>query len=148
VVSASLLNLLKELEMSGPRHFCIYFGLTGLLRFLCLKMPRFLDIVARILSVALGLYLSVGGTMGFIKAKSLISLLAGIALGLPLVISSFLPSGQRTALIASSVAAGFFGSRYAQTGQLFPSGYGAVASVLVALLNCTILPSTTPVKQD
>ena len=111
-------------------------------------MPRFIDIVTRILSLGLGFYLSFGGTMGFVKYKSLISLIAGIALGLPLVISSFISNGQRIALIASSIAAGFFGSRYVQTEQLFPAGYGAVASVVVALLNCTILPSSSGIKQD
>ena len=112
-----------------------------------IQMPRFIDVVTRLLSFALGLYLSVGGTMGFVHAKSIASLVTGIVFGIPLVLTATLGCGQKAALIASAMAAGFFGSRYSQNHEMFPAGYGAIASVVVALLNCMLLPDTS-VKRD
>ena len=78
--------------------------------------------------------------MGYVKAKSLISLLAGLVLGLPIIVATLiLPQFQKVTLITSSVAAFFFIERFIQTGKLFPSGYGAIASILVAILNCAIV---------
>ena len=100
-------------------------------------MTRVFDILNRLFTFGLGMYLSVGGTMGFIRGKSLVSLMAGIVLAVPLILSSFRSAGQKSAMYASFLAAGFFAVRYYQTEKLFPGGYGLIASLFVSLLNCT-----------
>ena len=94
----------------------------------------------------MGLFLLVGGLMGYLKGKSTLSLALGLILGLPLSVASLRSDGDRVALVASFLATGFFGYRFYQTQNMFPAGYGAIAGIVTSLLNCVVYPRA--VKND
>ena len=78
--------------------------------------------------------------MGYVKAKSLISLLAGLVLGLPIITATLVfDQFQKVTVVASTIACIFFIERFIQTGKLFPSGYGALASLFVSILSCVVV---------
>jgi uncharacterized membrane protein (UPF0136 family) len=91
----------------------------------------------------LGIYaalLSVGGIMGFLKARSKPSLIAGEVSSLAAIVALVL-SIQRNAfgrplgLLLAIVLFVFFGYRYALRGRVFmPSGLLAVVSLVVVLV--------------
>lgn len=83
-----------------------------------------------------------GGWIGFIKAKSKPSLIAGHVSGLIIVIAIFLmktdgPASRFGGLLAFFTALAltlFFGKRFAKTRKMMPAGMMAIVSALVSLL--------------
>ena len=84
--------------------------------------------------------------MGYVKGKSLISLVFGLTLGGPLFLSHFF--SQKLSLLICFVSAGFFLVRYSETGALFPAGYGLLASTTVGVLQCLVLPRRNALKVE
>lgn len=105
--------------------------------------------------ITLGIYaflLAVGGVMGFVKARSRPSLIAGLVSALAAVIALVLSAtgnlwGRPLGLLLAVLLFVFFGYRYALRGRVFmPSGLMAVVSLLVVmiLMAWTILGSPAP----
>jgi uncharacterized membrane protein (UPF0136 family) len=100
--------------------------------------------------IALGIYavlLAVGGVMGFVKARSRPSLIAGLvsavaalaALGLALRGASF---GFPLGLLLSTVLFVFFGYRYANRNRKFmPAGLMTIVSLVVTVIMVLVLGS-------
>lgn len=85
------------------------------------------------------LLILVGGMMGFVKAHSSASLIAGTVAGLILIMTSTgiyysHPWGLTVALAATSLLTLFFSYRYFVAQAFFPSGFTALISVVVLLL--------------
>lgn len=105
--------------------------------------------------ITLGIYavlLAVGGVMGFVKARSRPSLIAGLVSALAAVVALALSAtgnlwGRPLGLLLAVVLFVFFGYRYALRGKVFmPSGLMAVVSLVVVLILMvwTILGSPPP----
>ena len=80
-----------------------------------------------------------GGLMGWMKARSVPSLMAGLAFGLGLVVSGlYLWHGARIGLIAALVLATMLlvlmGGRFAKTKKFMPSGLIAALSLVAAIV--------------
>jgi len=105
--------------------------------------------------VTLGIYaflLAVGGLMGFIKARSRPSLIAGTISAIAAVVALVLSVqgntwGRPLGLALSGFLFVFFGYRYALRGKIFmPSGLMAVVSLVVLMiLMAWIAMSSQPV---
>ncbi|MFO0888105.1 MAG: TMEM14 family protein [Isosphaeraceae bacterium] len=85
------------------------------------------------------LLLAVGGVIGYTKAGSRPSLIAGIASAIVVVIALFLTTtaprlGLGIGAVVALLLAGFFGSRFSKTGKFMPSGMMAVVSVLTLIV--------------
>jgi uncharacterized membrane protein (UPF0136 family) len=86
------------------------------------------------------LLLAVGGIMGFVKARSRPSLIAGIVSALAAVAALGLsvlgnPLGRPLGLLLAIVLFVFFGYRFALRGRVFmPSGLMAVVSLVVVMV--------------
>lgn len=100
--------------------------------------------------VALGIYaalLAAGGLIGFLKAGSRPSLIAGLASGLvavaALALSTRSPQGFWLGAALSAVMLVFFGRRFASGRKFMPGGMLTVASlaVLVVMILGIIRPS-------
>lgn len=97
------------------------------------------DVSVAILLIAYGTLVEVGGVMGFVKAKSRVSLIAGVASGGILTISGVLVWLG----VASAIYAGFamtiilcflFGRRFAKTRAVMPSGMMLIVSLAAAII--------------
>lgn len=93
--------------------------------------------------VTLGIYallLAVGGVMGFVKARSRPSLIAGLVSAAAAVAALALSAagnvwGRPLGLLLAVFMFVFFGYRYALRGKVFmPSGLMAVVSLVVVLI--------------
>jgi uncharacterized membrane protein (UPF0136 family) len=91
----------------------------------------------------LGIYavlLMLGGIMGFVKARSKPSLIAGVVSGLAAIVALGLSIqgiafGRPLGLLLAIVLFVFFGYRYSLRGRIFmPSGLMAVVSLVVILV--------------
>ena len=99
--------------------------------------------------LTLGIYaalLAVGGVMGFVKARSRPSLIAGLVSAVAALVALALsasgsPLGRPLGLLLAVVLFVFFGYRYAlKNRQFMPSGLMAVVSlVVVAILMMTMI---------
>jgi len=105
--------------------------------------------------VTLGIYavlLAVGGVVGFIKARSRPSLIAGLVSAVAAVIALLLSAtgnlwGRPLGLLLAIVLFLFFGYRYSLRAKVFmPNGLMAVVSlvVLLVLIMWTVLESPPP----
>jgi uncharacterized membrane protein (UPF0136 family) len=89
-------------------------------------------------AIIYGLLVFVGGLMGYRKARSVPSLIAGLAFGSALVVSGlYLWHGEQMGLTAALVLAAtllvLMGIRFAKTRKFMPAGLVAVLS-LVAMV--------------
>lgn len=94
-----------------------------------------------------GVLLLIGGVIGYAKAGSLVSLLAGsiaglIAIGCAIAIRRVKEWAVWCAIILSLVLSGFFGYRFVTSGQIFPAGVMTILSLFVLIslsvgLNCS-----------
>jgi uncharacterized membrane protein (UPF0136 family) len=95
-----------------------------------------------ILLVIYAAMLILGGWMGFVKAKSKPSLIAGATSGLIILLSILLmsqkgPAARAGCLLATLTALAlslFFGKRFAKSRKVMPGGLMAVVSLLVFTL--------------
>jgi len=97
---------------------------------------------ARMYFYLFGVLAVAGGTLGFVKARSLPSLIAGTVSGFLLLLAAYLMGGSPVvgcllALLVSLALAGRFAPAYLRTRKLMPAGLMAVlgtVGVLMALL--------------
>ncbi|XP_064473429.1 transmembrane protein 14C-like [Ornithodoros turicata] len=94
-----------------------------------------------------------GGIMGYVKAGSMMSLLAGVLFGGLALIGAYQtsldPKKFLLSIAVSALLSGLMGYRYIKTSKLMPAGLVAVLSIAMC---CRILcraygPSGGPVKQ-
>jgi uncharacterized membrane protein (UPF0136 family) len=90
---------------------------------------------ARIYFVIFGVLTIAGGIVGYVKAGSVASIIAGSISGLLLVLAAFLlpehpAAGLGIGLIVSLLLAGQFAPKFFSTGKVMPAGVMAVLSVI------------------
>jgi uncharacterized membrane protein (UPF0136 family) len=90
---------------------------------------------AKIYFVIFGLLTIAGGIVGYIKAGSAASVIAGAITGVLLLVAAFLlPAHQAwglgTALIVSLLLLGYFGPKYLRTGTVMPAAMMSVLSII------------------
>ena len=94
---------------------------------------------AAILLIVYGTLVELGGIMGFVKAKSKPSLIAGVACGAVLTISGVLAwlgsaVGVYIGFVMTLLLCLIFGIRTAKTKAMIPSGMMLMSSIVVALV--------------
>ena len=102
----------------------------------CRAVTRYLPPTFMNANVILWIYialLEIGGTIGFIKAKSKASLIASSIFAIPLIICAlgFLDIRVGQGVLAFLLV--FFGMRYAKSRKLMPNGVMAVASLAASI---------------
>jgi uncharacterized membrane protein (UPF0136 family) len=90
---------------------------------------------AKIYFVVFGILTIAGGIVGYVKAGSVVSVIAGAITGVLLLIAAFLlpehrAIGLATALVVSLLLAAQFVPKFLRTGRIMPAG---VMSVLAAI---------------
>ena len=90
---------------------------------------------AKIYFIVFGLLTIVGGVMGYAKAGSTASIIAGSICGILLLLAAFLLPGNLAvglalAAVVSIALAGKFVPAFIKTGQLMPAGLMSVLSVI------------------
>jgi uncharacterized membrane protein (UPF0136 family) len=90
---------------------------------------------AKIYFIIFGLLTIAGGIVGYVKAGSAASIIAGSITGVLLLVAAFLlpehrVAGLATALIISFLLAAYFGRKYLSTGAIMPAGMMSVLSVI------------------
>jgi uncharacterized membrane protein (UPF0136 family) len=85
--------------------------------------------------IVFGILTIAGGVMGYVKAGSTASLVAGSISGILLLVAAFLLPAQATAglvigLIVSLLLAGRFLPAFFRTGKMMPAGLMALLSLL------------------
>ena len=88
---------------------------------------------------AYGALVLAGGAMGWAKAKSKSSLIAGVVFGVPLIIFGYgihqgHASDVRVAAAIAGLLAILMGVRFAKTKKFMPAGFVAILSVAVVAL--------------
>lgn len=89
--------------------------------------------------IGYGLLVLVGGALGYVKAKSLPSLISGVVFGLALLISGAgIWQGSKAsptiALLLAAVLLVMMGMRYLKTKKFMPAGMIAVLSAVVVVV--------------
>lgn len=90
---------------------------------------------AKIYFVVFGLLTIAGGIVGYAKAGSVASIIAGVITGVLLLVAAFLLpehrlAGLATALIVSLLLAAQFVPKFLRTGRVMPAGLMSVLSVI------------------
>lgn len=90
---------------------------------------------AKIYFIVFGLLTIVGGVMGYVKAGSTASLIAGSVSGILLLLAAFLLPGNLVvglalAAVVSILLAGRFVPAFIKTGHVMPAGLMSVLSVI------------------
>jgi uncharacterized membrane protein (UPF0136 family) len=90
---------------------------------------------AKIYFIVFGLLTIAGGVVGYVKAGSVASIIAGGITGVLLIVAAFLlPEHQAwglgTGLIVSLLLLGYFVPKYLRTGTVMPAGMMSVLSVI------------------
>jgi uncharacterized membrane protein (UPF0136 family) len=94
---------------------------------------------AKIYFIVFGLLTIVGGVMGYVKAGSTASLIAGSVSGILLLVAAFLLPGNLAiglvlAAIVSIALAWRFVPAFIKTGQVMPAGLMSVLSVIGVIM--------------
>ena len=89
----------------------------------------------KIYFIIFGLLTIAGGVVGYVKAGSVPSIIAGSITGVLLLIAAFVMpehrvAGIATALIVSLLLVAYFGRKYLSTGAVMPAGIMSVLSIL------------------
>src|SRR6266446_1366087 len=110
---------MPRLDSAGPLSYWIVLMLTP----------------AKIYFIVFGVLTIAGGIIGYVKAGSLPSIVAGSITGVLLLIaSSLLPQhravGLTTALVISLVLAAQFVPKFFRTGRMMPAGLMSILSVI------------------
>jgi uncharacterized membrane protein (UPF0136 family) len=90
---------------------------------------------AKIYFIIFGLLTIAGGIVGYVKAGSTASIIAGAITGVLLLVAAFLlpehrVAGLATALIVSLLLAAYFIHKYLSTHAVMPAGMMSVLSVI------------------
>src|SRR6187200_3246205 len=90
---------------------------------------------AKIYFIIFGLLTIAGGIIGYVKAGSVASIIAGSITGVLLLVAAFLVpehrvAGLATALIISLLLAAQFAPKFLRTGRVMPAGMMSVLSVI------------------
>jgi uncharacterized membrane protein (UPF0136 family) len=90
---------------------------------------------AKIYFIVFGLLTIVGGIVGYVKAGSVASIIAGSITGVLLLVAAFLLPEHRmvglaTALIVSLLLAAQFIPKFLRTGRVMPAGIMSVLSAI------------------
>jgi uncharacterized membrane protein (UPF0136 family) len=90
---------------------------------------------AKIYFIIFGLLTIVGGIIGYVKAGSTASIIAGAITGVLLLVAAFLLpehrlAGLATGLIISLLLAGQFVPKFFRTGRIMPAGMMSVLGVI------------------
>jgi len=90
---------------------------------------------ARIYFLVFGILTILGGVMGYIKARSIVSVIAGTITGVLLIVAGLILPDRRElglvlGLLISAVLAGQFIPRVLRTRRLVPAGVMSVLSVI------------------
>ena len=91
--------------------------------------------VAKIYFIVFGVLTIVGGIVGYVKAGSVASIIAGSITGILLLVAAFLlpehrAIGLATAFIISLLLAAQFAPKFIRTGRVMPAGMMAILSVI------------------
>jgi uncharacterized membrane protein (UPF0136 family) len=94
---------------------------------------------AKIYFIIFGLLTIVGGVIGFVKAGSTASIIAGSISGIALIVAAFLLPGNvvlglAIAGLVSILLAGRFIPAFLKTGQVMPAGLMSLLSVIGLIL--------------
>jgi uncharacterized membrane protein (UPF0136 family) len=89
----------------------------------------------RIYFILFGVLTIAGGIVGYFKAGSVASIIAGSITGVLLLVAAFLLPQHRgvglaTALVVSLLLAGQFVPKFLQTGRVMPAGMMSILSVI------------------
>ena len=90
---------------------------------------------AKIYFIAFGALTIAGGVVGYVKAGSVASIIAGSVTGILLLVAAFLlpehrAIGLATALVISLLLAGQFVPKFIRTGRVMPAGMMSTLSVI------------------
>jgi uncharacterized membrane protein (UPF0136 family) len=90
---------------------------------------------AKIYFIAFGVLTIVGGIVGYLKAGSMASIIAGSITGVLLLVAAFLlpehrAIGLATAFIISLLLAAQFVPKFIRTGRVMPAGMMSILSVI------------------
>jgi uncharacterized membrane protein (UPF0136 family) len=90
---------------------------------------------AKIYFIAFGVLTITGGIVGYVKAGSMASIIAGSITGILLLVAAFLlpqhrATGLATAFIISLLLAAQFVPKFIRTGRVMPAGMMAILSVI------------------
>jgi len=90
---------------------------------------------AKIYFIIFGLLTIAGGIVGYVKAGSVASIIAGAITGILLLVAAFLlpehrVAGLATALIVSFLLAAQFVPKFLNTGRVMPAGMMSALSVI------------------
>jgi uncharacterized membrane protein (UPF0136 family) len=90
---------------------------------------------AKIYFIIFGVLTVVGGVIGYVKAGSVASILAGSITGVLLLVAAFLlpdhrVAGLATAFIISFLLAAQFVPKFIRTGRVMPAGMMSILSVI------------------
>ncbi len=94
---------------------------------------------ARIYFIVFGILTIAGGVLGYVKAGSMASIIAGSITGVLLLVGAFLmprnlAGGLALAVVVSFLLAGRFVPKFIQTGKAMPDGIMSVLSVIGIIL--------------
>ena len=90
---------------------------------------------AKIYFIIFGALTIAGGVMGYVKAGSVVSIVAGSIAGVLLLVAAFLlpdhrAAGLATAFIISLLLAAQFIPKFMKTGRIMPAGMMSILSVI------------------
>jgi uncharacterized membrane protein (UPF0136 family) len=90
---------------------------------------------AKVYFIVFGILTIAGGVIGYVKAGSMPSIIAGSISGILLLVAAFLLPDQRVAglaigLIVSLLLAGQFIPKFIRTGKAMPAGMMSILSVI------------------
>ena len=91
--------------------------------------------VTKIYFILFGVLTIAGGIVGYVKAGSAVSIIAGSITGVLLLVAAFLlaqhrEAGLGTALVISLLLAVQFVPKFLQTGRVMPAGMMSILSVI------------------
>ncbi len=94
---------------------------------------------AKIYFIVFGILTIAGGVVGYVKAGSLPSIIAGSITGVLLLVAAFLlpehrAAGLATAFIISLLLAGQFIPKFLRTGRVMPAGMMSILSVIAIIV--------------